>query len=35
MLKGHELHGMIFIHQGDDSEFVAQRKDAKRKKRGA
>jgi hypothetical protein len=25
MLKGDELHGMIFIHSGDDSEFVADR----------
>ena len=25
MLKGDELHGMIFIHSGDDSEFVAAR----------
>lgn len=23
VLKGGELHGMIFFHQGDDSEFVA------------
>ena len=23
--KGDELHGMIFFHGGDDSEFVAQR----------
>src|SRR5438552_18449151 len=26
-LKGDELHGMIFFHQGDDSEFVAKRAD--------
>jgi hypothetical protein len=25
VLKGDELHGMIFFHQGDDSEFVAVR----------
>src|ERR1700680_2895729 len=25
VLKGDEIHGMIFIHLGDDSEFVAQR----------
>lgn len=25
VLQGGELHGMIFILQGDDSEFVAQR----------
>jgi hypothetical protein len=24
MLKGDELHGMIFFHGGDDSEFVAK-----------
>jgi len=23
-MKGGELHGMIFIHQGDESEFVAK-----------
>jgi hypothetical protein len=37
VVKDDELHGMIFFHQGDDSDFVAQRakatKDAKRKKR--
>jgi hypothetical protein len=26
VLKGDELHGMIFFHGGDDSEFVAKRK---------
>ena len=25
MVKGDELHGMIFFHGGDDSEFVAKR----------
>ena len=25
VVKGDELHGMIFFHGGDDSEFVAQR----------
>jgi hypothetical protein len=25
VLRGDELHGMIFIHQGDDSEFVARK----------
>ena len=25
VLKGDELHGMIFVHEGDDSEFVAKR----------
>ena len=24
-MKGKELHGMIFFHQGDDSEFVARK----------
>ena len=24
-MKGDELHGMIFFHGGDDSEFVAKR----------
>jgi hypothetical protein len=37
VVKGDELHGMIFFHGGDDSEFVAKRADApkapKRKKR--
>jgi hypothetical protein len=35
VLRGDELHGMIFFHGGDDSEFVAtrakERKAAKRK----
>lgn len=26
VLKGDELHGMIFFHDGDDSEFVAKKK---------
>ena len=30
-LKGDELHGMIFFHGGDDSEFVAKKKAMKRK----
>jgi hypothetical protein len=25
VLKGDELHGMIFFHQGDESDFVARR----------
>ncbi|HVK08560.1 MAG TPA: hypothetical protein VM597_07260 [Gemmataceae bacterium] len=25
VLKGDELHGMLFFHQGDESEFVAKR----------
>jgi hypothetical protein len=34
VLKGEELHGMIFFHDGDDSEFVAKKaKQAKSKKR--
>jgi len=33
-LAGDELHGMIFIHLGDDSEFVAKRvAEPKRRKR--
>lgn len=33
-LEDDKLHGMIFIHLGDDSEFVAKRaKTAKRSKR--
>ena len=28
VLKGDELHGMIFFHEGDDSEFVATRIEA-------
>jgi hypothetical protein len=27
VVKGDELHGMIFFHGGDDSEFVAKRDD--------
>jgi hypothetical protein len=27
VMKGEELHGMIFLHGGDDSEFVATKKD--------
>ena len=27
VVKGDELHGMIFFHDGDDSEFVAKKKD--------
>ena len=38
VVKGDEMHGMIFFHEGDDSEFVATRAKAatssKRKKRG-
>ena len=33
VLKGDELHGTIFIHMGDDSEFMAKvAKSTKRKK---
>ena len=33
VVKGEELHGMIFFHGGDDSEFVAKKaKEGKRKK---
>jgi hypothetical protein len=30
-VKGDELHGMIFFHGGDDSEFVAKRATAKKR----
>ena len=33
VLKGDELHGMIFFHGGDDSEFVAEEKGGKKTKR--
>ena len=33
ILKGNELHGMIFFHQGDDSEFVAKKKDGRKSKK--
>jgi hypothetical protein len=33
IVKGDELHGMIFFHGGDDSEFVAKKKDGKKTKR--
>ncbi len=33
VVKGDELHGMIFFHGGDDSEFVAQKKGGKKTKR--
>ena len=32
ILKGDELHGMIYFHQGDDSEFVAKKKGPSGKK---
>lgn len=31
VVKGDELHGMIFFHGGDDSEFVAKKKAQGRK----
>ena len=31
-MKGDELHGMIFFHGGDDSEFVAIHKEQPRQK---
>ena len=30
MLRGDEIHGMIFFHGGDDSEFVAKRATGKK-----
>jgi len=30
VVTGDELHGMIFFHGGDDSEFVAKKKKTKR-----
>jgi hypothetical protein len=30
VVKDDELHGMIFFHEGDDSEFVAKKKKSKR-----
>ena len=32
VVKGDELHGMIFFHGGDDSEFVAKKKGGKKAK---
>jgi hypothetical protein len=26
IVKGDELHGMLFFHNGDDSEFLAKKK---------
>lgn len=34
IIKGDELHGMIFFHQGDDSEFVAKKKGEPQPKSG-
>ena len=33
VLRGEELHGMVFFHGGDDSEFVAKKKGGKKTKR--
>jgi len=33
VVKGDELHGMIFFHGGDESEFVAKKKVGKKPKR--
>jgi hypothetical protein len=32
VLQGDELHGMIFFHGGDDSEFVAKKSKEKKRK---
>src|SRR4051812_36314057 len=34
VVKGDELHGMIFFHGGDDSDFVAKRTKAKKRPKG-
>ncbi len=34
VVKGDELHGMIFFHGGDDSEFGAMRAEGKKGKKG-
>ena len=31
MSKGDELHGMIFFHGGDDSEFKAKKAESRKK----
>jgi hypothetical protein len=33
ILKGAELHGTIFFHQGDDYDFVAKKSRAKKRRR--
>jgi len=33
VIRGDEVHGMIFFHNGDDSEFVAKKKGKKNSKR--
>jgi hypothetical protein len=34
ILEGHELSGMICIHLGDDSEFVARRPEEMKRNKG-
>jgi hypothetical protein len=34
MFRGDEIHGMIFFHGGDDSEFVATKATARKSKKG-
>ena len=31
VMKDDELHGMIFFHNGDDSEFVAKKAESRKK----
>ena len=31
VMKGDELHGMVFFHGGDDSEFVARKAESRKK----
>lgn len=31
IVKDDELHGMIFFHDGDDSEFVAKKAESRKK----
>jgi hypothetical protein len=33
VVKGDELHGMLYFHQGDESEFVAKKKGDRKTKR--
>lgn len=35
VIKGDELHGKIYFHQGDDSEFVAKRTEEKKTRKKA
>jgi hypothetical protein len=34
VVRGDELHGMIFFHEGDDSEFVATRAEQTKRTKG-